>query len=194
MYELWKLKEVPAGSRIVRVEFQLRREALQELGIDTIWELLKHSGNLWAYLTERWIKFQDCPELHHTQQKTLPWWKTVQRGFVGAQGSCPLIRAKSINVNKIQISQQLFGLLSSVLALESDGDITPGGEIQIEEPLSKVIECAGLIGMNPSKLHERVRRKMARYVQDLEKFRKAQEERKAKGLPVLQRVKKGGVA
>ena len=193
MYDLWKLKEVPAGSRIVRVEFQLRREALQELGIDTIWELLNHSGNLWAYLTEKWIKFQDCPEIHHTQQKTLPWWKTVQRGFVGAQGSCPLIRAKSINANKVQISQQLFGQLSSVLALESDGDITPGGEIQIEEPLSKVIECAALIGMNPSKLYERVRRKMARYVQDIEKFRKAQEERKAKGLPVLQR-KKGGVA
>ncbi len=186
MYDVWGLQDVPEGARIVRVEFQLRREVLVELGIDTIWNLIDHPKNLWTYCTEHWLKFQDRPDLHHTQQKTLPWWKTVQNGFLGGQPACPLIRAKIVNANKNQIAQQLFGQLSALLALESDGDITPGGEIQIEEPLSKVIETAALIGMNPSKLHERVRRKIAKYAHDAEKFQAAQQARKAQGLPVIQ--------
>ena len=187
MYDIWKLKEVPAGARIIRVEFQLRREALVEMGIDTIEHLLNHNRNLWGYCTEWWIKFQDCPALHHTQQKTLQWWKTVQRGFMGGQPACLLIRAKAVNASQVQLAQQMFGQLTSLMALDSDGDITPGGEMQIEEPLSKVIESAKLIGMDPLKIYERVRRKTGKYAHDAEKFRKAQEQRKALGLPVIEK-------
>ena len=185
MYDIWGLKEVPEGGRIARVEFRIRREVLRELGIDSIWSGLNYARNLWGYCTESWLKFQDRPDLHHTQQHTLPWWLTVQRGFMGEQKAHPLIRAKTVAANKTQLTQQMLGQLSSLFALESDGDITPGGEIQIEEQLSKVIEGNALVGMNPGKFHERVRRKIAKYAQDTEKFKNAQAQRKALGLPVI---------
>ena len=197
MFDVWNLKEAPAGGRIVRVEFQLRREALTELGIDTVWDLLKHPKSLWAYCTEHWLKFQDSPELHHTQQKTLPWWKSVQHGFLGGQDAHPLIRAKIVNVKKVQISQQMIGQLTSLIAMESDGDITPGGEIAVKDHLPKVLEGAALIGMNPKKMYERVRRRVAKYVQGEEKFRDAERRRKAAGLPVIRKRDgngKGGTA
>jgi len=32
VYDLWKIKEVPEGKKIIRIEFQLRREVLKEAG------------------------------------------------------------------------------------------------------------------------------------------------------------------
>jgi len=195
MYDIWGIKEVPPGYRVIRVEFQIRREVFVELGIDTVWHMLNHPRKLWAYCTENWIKFQNHTELHHTQQKPMPWWKTVQNNFLGGQRECPLVRAKTVAATKVQIAQQLFGQINSLLALEADSNIQPGGEIQIEEPLSKVIESAQLIKMTPGKTHERVRRKKAKYTKATGKFKEAQEHRKQNGLPYIQRPdEKGGAA
>jgi len=187
MYDIWQLKEVPPGHRIIRVEFQIRREAFKELGIDTIWQFTNYARNLWAYCTQNWLKFQDRPDLHHTQQRTMPWWSTIQNGFLGGQRGCPLVRAKQVGANKMQLAQQMFGQLTSLLALDSDGDITPGGEIQIEQPLSTVIESAELIGMTPSKCFEQVRRKLAKQVKSVSKFLEAEEKREALGLPLMRK-------
>jgi hypothetical protein len=191
MYDVWDLKEVPAGGKIIRVEFQLRREVLVELGIDSVWDLVNHPRNLWAYCTEKWLKFQENAKVHHTQQDPMPWWRTVQDSFLGGQRACPLIRAKTVNANKIQISQQMLGQLASLIALDSNGDITPGGEMNIDEQLSKVKESAALIGMTGTKLYERVRRKVAKYAHDVSKFKTAENERKAKGLPVIRKHQSG---
>jgi hypothetical protein len=192
MYDVWGIEDVPAGGHIVRVEFQLRREALVEVGIDSIGDLINHPRSLWAYCTEHWLKIQDDAKLHHTQQKTLPWWKTVQHGFMGGQPAYPLIRAKIVNANKIQISQQLLGQLTSLIALESDGDITPGGKIAVQDHLSKIVESAELIGMSEGMLHERVRRKIAKYLHAIGKFRAAERERESNGLPVMRKRQSGG--
>lgn len=85
MFDVWRLPSVPLGRRVIRVEFQLRREAIKDLGIDTLAELLAQGGNVWAYCTQEWLKLQDDPGKHHTQQQTLPWWGVVQNGFAGAQ-------------------------------------------------------------------------------------------------------------
>src|SRR5262249_41226099 len=118
MFDIWDVKKVPEDGRIIRIEYQLRRQALRELGIDTVWNLVNYPRNLWAYCTEKWLKFQENAKVHHTQQKPMPWWKTVQDSFLGGQRACPLIRAKIINITKVQIAQQMFGQLTSLMALE----------------------------------------------------------------------------
>jgi hypothetical protein len=67
----------------IRVEDQARREALKQLGIDTFDDLLTKAAALWSYFTRSWLKVQDDPSKHHTQQKTLPWWNMAQDGFLG---------------------------------------------------------------------------------------------------------------
>ena len=104
MYDVWGIKEVPDGMRIIRVEFQLRRGALKELNINTTVDLVNNTENLWAYCTQKWLKFQDNPGKHHTQRKTFDWWKVVQNAFSSDFKGHPLIRQKALN----QDSERLF--------------------------------------------------------------------------------------
>jgi hypothetical protein len=46
MYDIWKLEDIPKDKKVIRVEFQLRRQAIKEVGIDTIDDLFKHPDNL----------------------------------------------------------------------------------------------------------------------------------------------------
>ena len=78
MFEIWNLDEVPENFRVFRTEFQIRREALKELGIDSVWDFTNHPRNLWAYCTQCWLKFTDNPETESRFQQVLPFWKTIQ--------------------------------------------------------------------------------------------------------------------
>jgi hypothetical protein len=118
MFDIWGLSEVPVGWRIIRVELQLRREALTALGVDSMQDALQHEGRLWAYCTEEWLKFQTRPGTHHTQRRTQPWWRVVQEGFRGAQPGEPLVRAKAVNITRKQLVCQALGLVRSLAALE----------------------------------------------------------------------------
>jgi hypothetical protein len=129
MFDIWGLSEVPLGWRIIRVEFQLRRPALKQLGIDSMKDALRKEGHLWAYCTEEWLKFQTRPGTHHTQRQTLPWWRVVQEGFRGAQPGCPLVRAKAVNITRKQLVCQALGLLRSLAAL----DLAERGALQSSE-------------------------------------------------------------
>lgn len=120
MYDIWGLNKVPEGYRIIRVEFQIRREALKELKIDTETDLFKKLGNLWKYCTEKWLKFQDGKGNHHTMRKTFDWWKIVQNGFEGVQWGNPLIRSKAIKVNIKQQLAQTYGHLTSLMAIKME--------------------------------------------------------------------------
>ena len=98
MYDIWDIEQdIPAVLKIIRIEGQFRREAIRELGIDLIEDLFDHIEKLWAYFTQKWLRFETNPGQHHTMRKTLPWWKIVQNGFLGVQEATPLIRCKAIS-------------------------------------------------------------------------------------------------
>lgn len=176
MFDIWQLESVPEECRAVRVEFQLRREAIVELGMNSIWSFVNHPRNVWAYCSRIWLKFQDRPDLHHTQQQTMLFWKTIQDGFLGGQEEQPMLRAKMVNVKRKQISQQLMGQLTSLIALESE-EFAP--ELEIEHQLPLVLKSAELIGMDDDSLSEKVRRKQGKYLKDVEKFKNAETQRKS---------------
>lgn len=54
---------------VTRVEFQLRRELLKQLGINTLDDLQSRIGEIWAYLTQMWFRLDT------------PWWAAVQSAF-----------------------------------------------------------------------------------------------------------------
>jgi hypothetical protein len=122
MYDIWKLKNIPRGYKMIRCEFVFRREALIELGFDQWDDVNNHCDNLWAYATQRWLKFRDRPGKHHTQRKTLPWWVAVQNGFLGVQEAVPAVRAKAIKTDQKRAKAQALGHLSALAALKMDED------------------------------------------------------------------------
>jgi len=75
-FEIWGTSP-PA--RIWRVEFQLRRRALKQFGIQSVDELLGKLGGVWAYLCETWLSFR-LPDHENVSRRTvLGWWQVVQR-------------------------------------------------------------------------------------------------------------------
>ena len=136
MYDIWGLDEVPEGKKIIRTEFQLRREALVELAINSVHDLFSSHENIWKYCTEKWLKFRTNPGKHHTQRKTYFWWEIIRDGYQGAQGENPLVRCKSIGQQKERYMDQALGALGSLVAIENIDD---EGTINVSNLLAKTI-------------------------------------------------------
>lgn len=121
-YKIWDIApgNIPEGCRIIRVEFQIRREALKELGIDSFADLIQKAPQLWAYCTHKWLKFRSRPGEHHTMRKTFQWWESVQNGFEGAQNAMPLIRTAAFQAQEKRLFAQAMGLLTSLHALDCE--------------------------------------------------------------------------
>lgn len=105
------------GVKIIRVEFQHRREALKTLIDCDIFNTLEYLERIWAYDTQEWLKFQDNPGEHHTKRNNFHWWDAVQNGFQGIQSPTPFIRKKAYRQDKKQLCAQAYGLLTSLHAI-----------------------------------------------------------------------------
>ena len=188
-YDIWNLNqdEFPKELRVIRIEFQLRREALKELGLNTVWEFVNYPRNLWAYCVHEWLKFTDDPLLDERDQTVLPFWQTAQENFLGGQCGHPLIRATAVNTKKKQLAQQLIGQLTSLIVIDTD-EFAPRVEVQKQN--SVLEQSAALLGLDDDGLSERVRRKQGKYLRSVEKFTNAEARRKALGLPQISRLTK----
>lgn len=166
LYGIWGIDPdgIPEGHRIIRVEFQLRRTALKELGIDLISDLYNKSENLWAYCSRKWLKFRDRPGNHHTMRKTFQWWKAVQNGFPGAQTAHPLIREPAFKAQEKQLFYQAKGCLTSLHAVKTEFQDSP---LNRTSDLNDVIksfkeECI-VNGLTDDQIHDEVFHKRSKY-------------------------------
>jgi hypothetical protein len=164
MFDIWGISEVPEGKKIIRIEFQLRREVLNETGIEDINDLFQKIDNAWAYCTRKRLKFQDHPELHHTQQSTLEWYEEIQNGFNGVQNAEPLVRKKAVNMDKKKLMQQANGLIQSIHAIDQeekrvDQDIP----VNMEDCINSYVNEVSKHHPYPSEVQEKVTRKRAKF-------------------------------
>lgn len=68
--QIWKIDEVPEGYKLIRIEFQLQREIIKDLGLNKLGYLYRLLNNVWAYCTIDWLKFQNNPGKQSHQRKT----------------------------------------------------------------------------------------------------------------------------
>ena len=74
--KIWKIKK---AKYVWRTEFQLLRPALKEFGIDSLEDLWKQAGGIWAYLTSQWFSLRDPTNERQNRRQVHPWWLEVQR-------------------------------------------------------------------------------------------------------------------
>ncbi len=163
MFDVWGISEVPESSKIIRFEFQMRREVLDEVHIDTPSDLLKKAVNLWAYCTRNWLKFQDRPGLHHTQRSTFGWWKVIQNGFNNVQDAEPLVREKAVCNDEIRLIQQLNGLAISLHALDQEKRRSPETTYSIHDCVATYAEQVSMYPEYLPDVQARVKEKRAKY-------------------------------
>jgi len=120
MYAIWGIgiDEIPDDKMIIRIEFQLRREFLKQVKLNTIDDLISLHSNAWARCTQIWLRFEDGIGKHVSRRKTLPFWKAIQAGYEGAQRANPLVREKAYVQDKRRVMSQIIGHLSSLMAIE----------------------------------------------------------------------------
>ncbi len=74
----WKLWGIDPCPDVWRVEFQLRRPALKQYGVNSLPELDAKIGGIWKDLTERWFSLR-LPGEENTERRTVdPFWEKVK--------------------------------------------------------------------------------------------------------------------
>ncbi|BBO89921.1 hypothetical protein DSCOOX_31010 [Desulfosarcina ovata subsp. ovata] len=180
MFDVWGIADVPKGYRIIRIEFQLRREVLKQLGMNSPSDLNNLCSNAWGYCTQEWLNFKDNPGKHQkNQRKTLTWWSVVQNGFMEISQPVPLIRFRASNSDEKQLVAQTFGYLSSIQALmvESNGNY-PTSRNDIENVLLNFPLKANELGKGQREFKDAIELKRAKYVRTQEKLKMVIERRK----------------
>lgn len=165
-FDIWGIgqDEIPEGHHIIRVEFQLRRTALKELGIDTFRDLYHKTANLWAYCTQKWLKFRDRPGNHHTMRKTFDWWVEVQNGFAGAQKANPLVRSNAFRAQEKQLFAQAKGMLTSLHAVKSEfKGLRLDRPASIHDVIQSFMEEYQMADLNDDRINEEVLHKRSKY-------------------------------
>jgi hypothetical protein len=179
MYDIWGIKEVPTGYRIIRVEFQLRRERIKQLGIDNLGDFIKRESNLWVYCTKKWLKFQDKPGKHHSQRHTFYWWKVVQTSYEGTQNANPLVSMKAACCDEEKLVRQFIGIVSSIIASRNHGKMASDESITNWIIwITRAFPQANNFGARPKDISDQVRSKMAKHSRSSNAYAKATRERK----------------
>ena len=166
MYDIWGVKasEIKEDERVIRVEFQIRREIIKELGAGKGDEFFKKIDEVWSYCTRKWLQFKDGYGNEHKLRKTLPWWKVVQDGFYGVQNAVPAVREKAIKIDERQLTAQIRGLTSSLTALEMEvRKLDPLNFKDIERCMKAVIARQRFKGEKLVEFQETVLRKRPKY-------------------------------
>jgi hypothetical protein len=56
LHELWRVAGWDGETPVWRMEFQYKREVLDQLGLDSLPALLEHLDGLWSYATTEWLR------------------------------------------------------------------------------------------------------------------------------------------
>jgi hypothetical protein len=194
MYDVWGIESVPKDKKIIRTEFQLRREAITSLGIDDVWDLLKTQANLWGHCTQNWLKFRDRPGKHHNQRKTFGWWVEIQNGYHGVHQPIPLIRFKAMNGKAEQLCTQAMGFVSSFEAVNAE-TYTPHTEYRpnIHSSFDVLLNHADAMGKGGLHFAETVNDKRVKHKRSAEKALSIHERREFLGFPCNIKLENGQI-
>lgn len=99
--KLWFLDLWKRGSAedVWRIEFQLRRPALKQFGINSLDELKEKKAGVWHYLTSKWFSLR-LSDNEKAERRTIhPFWCAVQE--------CFQINASDSEVKRIYKSNQI---------------------------------------------------------------------------------------
>ena len=94
LYELWEAVGWRPADTVLRQEFQLRREALKQLGVTTTDGLMTDQASLWRYLSTDWLRLTlpSATDTTQTRWPTHPLWAGLQRAFETGEDSPRLTR------------------------------------------------------------------------------------------------------
>jgi hypothetical protein len=163
MFDIWGTNAIPEDHRVIRIEFQLRREKIKGLGLATFDRLDTQLPGIWAYCTRKWLRVAGDAKKHHTHQKLRPWWSLVMDGFPGAQGAEPLVLTRAVNNDREILARQALGNLAGLVALGIGKLLGPDDRLPMDLVLRSALqEARSLARWSSEDFSSRVRMKQAK--------------------------------
>lgn len=163
MFDIWGTDAPPEEHRIIRIEFQLRREKIKRLGVDRLDQLDDRLPGIWAYCVTKWLRVAENASLHHTQQRLRPWWPVVQNGFPGSQGAEPIVLSRAVNADRELLSNQVLGCLASLTALRVQVPLGPDDRLPMKLMLrDALLEALQTAEWDEDEFSRRIRAKQAK--------------------------------
>lgn len=127
-YEIWNKNGWKDNKVVWRVEFQLRREVLKELSIDTLERLFENVDKLWSYLTVDWMTIRQPSKDNVSRWKLKRKWKLIQLANLDYQPTS-LIREVIKTGNLKQLMDQAAGIMMSVASITDHDSIQDTSDV-----------------------------------------------------------------
>lgn len=99
LFNLWQARGWKTDDPVWRQEFQANRNALKELNVGNVPELLANLDGLWRYFTEKWLRLTHLgTDSNKSRWQTHPLWEILSNASWGdvTQPALQRIRASSL--------------------------------------------------------------------------------------------------
>ena len=167
MEEIWLSHGWQPDQTVWRLEFQLRREPVKELGINHLGSLLLQQASAWKYLTTEWLRLTNPIETDNTKSRwpTHPLWEHLSNYAWDITGSYDIKRVKK---ERIPDDMYLFknGLsgITTYMAVRGEEKLEQGLDNFIREAQQYFIDESRLTGVTMTDyINEKVREKTRKY-------------------------------
>jgi hypothetical protein len=119
--EIWEKQGWDTLQKVWRLEFQLKRECLKEMSINTYDDLMDKANGLWVYCTSDWLRLAVKDDtINRTRWKTNPMWEKIQGVRINNGKFTGILR--EVNKSRIPSDKTIFqngmGYLTSFAAKE----------------------------------------------------------------------------
>ncbi|GEM_PF-924589 len=116
MQEVWLRNGWDGVSRVVRVEFRYKREALHELGVEEPYAMLCQVAALWAYSTAKWLRHTiPTDDANRGRWPLSPFWQAIQSATFDGDPT-PAVRERKRQDDLEHICQMVSGCSSTARA------------------------------------------------------------------------------
>jgi hypothetical protein len=127
-YILWADNGWTSPDAVYRLEVQFRRQALKELGINLVSQLVESHDKLWRYFTEDWLRLAvPAPDENRSRWPLDPLWQALSEAPLAAPKSGRLKRFRYERVPEDdRLLRPIAGFLTSFMAKRNIKDAKTG--------------------------------------------------------------------
>lgn len=129
LYDLWQARGWKADDPVWRQEFQTNRNALKELRVRTVPDLLANLDGLWHYFTEKWLRLAQLgSDSNKSRWPTHPLWEIISKASWGdaAQPALQRIRTASHLPTDDRLFTAGLGYVASFMGREGITNLSQG--------------------------------------------------------------------
>lgn len=115
---IWSANGWDGESRVIRAEFQARRDFLKKMSVDSFLSLCERLADMWRYYTHDWLTIRiPCGDSHRHRWEVAEWWKVIQDGFTLFGKAYGLLPFKQHQFRYEHLMRQARGVLVSAIAV-----------------------------------------------------------------------------